>query len=99
MEGWLRACICYSSWLLHIVLYMQVLIDLDGAMVRRLNKVAPPQKRKRSEFIREAIRRALNERLEEDMDRAYRENPPRRAEPPFDPATWEHRPVRRRKRR
>jgi metal-responsive CopG/Arc/MetJ family transcriptional regulator len=41
----------------------QVLVELDDRTMARLNRVAPPSARKRSEFIREAIRRALNERL------------------------------------
>ena len=70
--------------------YMQqVIVELDDQMVERLNRVAPPSARKRSEFIREAIRRALNERLEADMERAYREQPPQGTETDVDPATWE----------
>ncbi|MBL8949437.1 MAG: ribbon-helix-helix protein, CopG family [Myxococcaceae bacterium] len=75
----------------------QVIIELDDATITRLNKVAPARARKRSEFIREAIRRALNEVLERDMERAYREQPDRRAEPAFDAETWEPAPKRRRR--
>jgi Arc/MetJ-type ribon-helix-helix transcriptional regulator len=78
----------------------QVIVELDEATVRRLNKVAPPRQRKRSEFIREAIRRALNERLEREMERAYRAQPQDPAEVDLDPDTWERpAPARRRKRR
>lgn len=68
----------------------QVIIELDDRTLARLNRVAPPRARKRSEFIREAIRRALNERLEADMERAYSAQP-QEAEPTLDldPATWE----------
>jgi len=68
----------------------QVIIELDDRTLARLNRVAPPRARKRSEFIREAIRRALNERLEADMERAYSQQP-QEDEPSLDldPTTWE----------
>jgi predicted transcriptional regulator len=71
----------------------QVIVELDDRTMARLNRVAPPKARKRSEFIREAIRRALNERLEQDMERAYREQPQDGAETDLDPATWEAAPA------
>jgi predicted transcriptional regulator len=78
----------------------QVIIELDDATLRRLNKVAPPRERKRSEFIREAIRRALNDQLEREMEAAYRKQPQDQAEVDVDPDTWEKpAPARRRKRR
>lgn len=67
----------------------QVIVELDDRTLARLNRVAPPSARKRSEFIREAIRRALNERLEQDMERAYRNQPQEGADLDVDPATWE----------
>jgi len=70
----------------------QVIIELDDRTIERLNRVAPPSARKRSEFIREAIRRALNERLEADMERAYAAQPPEAADVDLDPATWEAKP-------
>ena len=66
----------------------QVLIELDDRTLARLNKVAPPRARKRSEFIREAIRRALDAQVEDQMDRAYRETPQDATEVDLDPATW-----------
>jgi predicted transcriptional regulator len=78
----------------------QVIIELDDATVKRLNKVAPPRQRKRSEFIRDAIRKALNEQLEREMEAAYREQPQDAADVDLDPDTWEKSaPPRRRKRR
>lgn len=67
----------------------QVIVELDDRTMERLNRVAPPSARKRSEFIREAIRRALNERLEQDMERAYRTQPQDGADLDLDPSTWE----------
>ncbi len=78
---------------LYILLYMQqVIVELDDRTIARLNRVAPPSARKRSEFIREAIRRALNERLEQDMERAYRKQPQEGADIDVDPSTWEAAP-------
>ena len=77
----------------HRLLSMQqVIIELDDRTIERLNQVAPAKARKRSEFIREAIRRALNERLEADMERAYAAHAPEAAEVDLDPTTWEARP-------
>ncbi len=70
----------------------QVLVELDEETLRRLNAVAPPRARKRSEFIREAIRRALDRLVEEQMEEAYRRAPQDSAEVDLDPSTWE--PVR-----
>ena len=70
----------------------QVIVELDDRTIARLNRVAPPSARKRSEFIREAIRRALNERLEQDMERAYRKQPQEGADIDIDPSTWEAEP-------
>jgi hypothetical protein len=77
----------------------QIIVELDDETVRRLNKVAPPKERKRSEFIREAIRKALNERIELEMEAAYRRQPDD-FEPPMLAETWEKvRPARRKKSR
>ena len=59
----LRAHLLDSMELLGLHPMQQVLVELDDRTMARLNRVAPPSARKRSEFIREAIRRALNERL------------------------------------
>lgn len=93
-----------NSLLQHIEVYklqsmQQVIVELDERTMERLNRVAPPSARKRSEFIREAIRRALNERLEADMERAYREQPQEGAEVDVDPATWEAPPRKKRAKR
>lgn len=77
----------------------QVIVELDDRTIARLNRVAPPSARKRSEFIREAIRRALNERLEQDMERAYRQQPQQGTDLDVDPATWEAPPRKRKAKR
>jgi len=70
----------------------QVIVELDDALMARLDKVAPARARKRSEFIREAIRRALNERLEQEMEEAYRRQPQEAIDFDVDPETWEAAP-------
>lgn len=67
----------------------QLLVELDDETLRRLNGVAPPKARKRSEFIREAIRRALDLHLEQQMEEAYRRQPQDADEVDLDPETWE----------
>ena len=75
---------------------MQILIDLDEKTAERLERVAPARSRRRSEFIRAAIRQALWTIEERATARAYAEQPD--TEPIFfDPAAWE--PVRRRRQR
>ena len=66
----------------------QILIELDDFTIKRLNQVASPQARKRSEFIRAAIRKALDEVAEKEMERAYRAMPQETAEVDLDPETW-----------
>ena len=67
---------------------MQVLLDLDAEILRRLEKVAPGKNRKRSAFIRAAIQKSLWEVEEEKTRRAYLAEPD--GEPaPFDPTVWE----------
>jgi len=66
----------------------QVIVELDEKTLTELDRVAPAKARKRSEFIREAIRKALNERLEAEMERAYRRIPHQSVDHDIDPSTW-----------
>ena len=52
-----------------------VLIQLDDATYKTLNKVAPPSKRKRAEFVRQAIRQAIRQLEFAQMRRAYSKQP------------------------
>jgi metal-responsive CopG/Arc/MetJ family transcriptional regulator len=52
-----------------------VLIQLDEQTVARLNRVAAPGKRQRSEFIRQAIRRAIRQAEYRAMREVYRKQP------------------------
>jgi Arc/MetJ-type ribon-helix-helix transcriptional regulator len=69
---------------------MQVLIELDAATAKRLEKAVPARSRKRSEFIRAAIRKALWEIEERATARAYAQKPDVEA-PAFDPQLWQPR--------
>ncbi len=75
----------------------QVIVELDAATLKRLNAVAPPKARRRSEFIRSAIRRALDALLETDMEHAYRLHPQDDVEADLDPTTWEAAPTRKKR--
>ena len=49
----------------------QILVELDPETAARLERAAPARSRKRSEFIRNAIRRALWELEERETRAAY----------------------------
>jgi predicted transcriptional regulator len=53
----------------------QLLIELDDDVAARLERVAPSRSRRRSEFIRSAIRRALWELEEQATAEAYQRQP------------------------
>lgn len=77
---------------------MRILLELDDDTAARLEEVAPARSRRRSEFIRAAIRRALADERERATEQAYRRHPD--SEPAyFDASAWEVRePGPRRKR-
>ena len=52
-----------------------LLIQLDEQTLAALNRVAAPDKRRRSEFIRQAIRRAIRQAEFKAMREAYRKQP------------------------
>jgi predicted transcriptional regulator len=52
-----------------------VLIHLDDATYKILNKVAPPDKRRRTEFVRKAIREAIRQQEFARMREAYLKQP------------------------
>ena len=60
----------------YILIHMKsMLVELDDDVAARLERVAPAQSRQRSEFIRNAIRRALWELEERATADAYRRQP------------------------
>ena len=52
-----------------------LLIQLDEPTLKALNRIAAPGKRKRSEFVRQAIRRAVRQAEYRAMREAYRKQP------------------------
>jgi metal-responsive CopG/Arc/MetJ family transcriptional regulator len=52
-----------------------LLIQLDEPTLVALNRVAAPGKRKRSEFVRQAIRQAIRQAEYRGMRDAYRQQP------------------------
>jgi metal-responsive CopG/Arc/MetJ family transcriptional regulator len=61
-----------------------LLIQMDEQTLAALNRVAEPAKRKRSEFIRQAIRRAIRQAEYRSMREAYRRQP----DSPLDADDW-----------
>jgi hypothetical protein len=69
-----------------IIHMKQILVQLDDATAAQLEKVAPGRSRKRSEFLRAVIGRALQDVLEARTRKAYEDWPD--APPVFDAAAW-----------
>lgn len=67
---------------------LQVLIDLDDDTAEKLEQVAPAR-RKRSRFIRTAIRRALWEIEEQATAEAYRTQPDSGEDAYVDARVWD----------
>lgn len=67
----------------------QVLVELDAELLARLDRVAPGKARKRSEFIRTAIRKALWDAEEHATAAAYAVRPDSGEKAYFDPSVWE----------
>jgi predicted transcriptional regulator len=67
----------------------QILVEIDTETAERLERAAPARSRRRSEFIREAIRRALWELEERETRAAYLSDPDAKdgawPEPPWEP--------------
>jgi predicted transcriptional regulator len=74
----------------YILVYMkQLLIEIDEEMATRLERVAPTRSRRRSDFIRDAIRRALWELEERATAQAYARQPDSVREAYLDATVWE----------
>jgi predicted transcriptional regulator len=67
---------------------MHVLIQIDEKTARELERVAPARSRKRSAFIRTAIRKALMDEAERHTRERYLAVPDEPAGY-FDPEAWE----------
>ena len=78
----------------------QILIELEDETLSRLERVAPARSRRRSEFIRSAVNRALWELEEQATANAYRRLPDTATDAYQDAEVWEsRRPLARGKRR
>jgi len=74
----------------YILVHMkQLLIEIDEDMATQLERVAPTRSRRRSEFIRAAIRRALWELEERGTAQAYARQPDSAKEAYLDATVWE----------
>jgi hypothetical protein len=67
----------------------QILIEIDDRCARDLAKVAPTGKRVRAEFIRLALRRAIDLALDRDTEAAYRAQPLSAELSPADLLGWD----------
>lgn len=67
----------------------QLLIELDPDTAARLERVAPARSRRRSEFIRAAIRRALWDLEEHATREAYARQPDSADDAYGDPDVWD----------
>jgi len=83
---------------LHILQHMkQLLIELDEETLAKLERVAPARSRRRSQFIRSAVSRALWELEERATAEAYRRQPDSVADTYLDARAWEQDRVGRRR--
>jgi len=70
----------------------QILIEIDDELAEVLEKVAPTRSRRRSEFVRHAIRQALWDLEEQATAEAYRQQPDSSADAYLDANVWEKPP-------
>lgn len=75
---------------IYIFGYMkQILIEIDDRCARDLARVAPTGNRVRAEFIRMALRRAIDLALDRDTEAAYRKQPAADDAAPADLLGWD----------
>jgi predicted transcriptional regulator len=67
-----------------------LLVEVEDELASRLERVAPARSRRRSEFVRAAILKALWEVEEQATAEAYARQPDS-PDAPFDPTVWEGR--------
>ena len=67
----------------------QLIIEIEPEMAERLERIAPARPRRRSEFIRMAIRKALWDLEERRTEEAYRRLPDTLEPAYFDAREWE----------
>jgi predicted transcriptional regulator len=78
-----------------------LIVELDDDVAAKLERVAPGRARQRSEFVRNAVRKALWDLEEQATAEAYRQQPDSNRDVYLDQAVWEPqaKPRRPRKRR
>ena len=64
-----------SSKHLILIYVKQLIVEIDDATAARLERIAPSRARRRSQFVRTAIREALDRALETETAAAYRRQP------------------------
>jgi len=62
-------------------------IDLEGELASKLERIVP--RRERSQFVRDAIRKALRDLDERRTTAAYRRKPDSANDVYFDPRVWQ----------
>jgi hypothetical protein len=67
----------------------QLLVEVDDELAAELERIAPGRSRRRSEFIRCAIRQALWDVEEQKTAAAYKRQPDSEDEVYLDPHVWE----------
>lgn len=67
----------------------QILIEIESEVLEKLERIAPGRSRRRSEFIRAAIRKALWELEETATAQAYRDAPDAADEAYLGAEVWE----------
>jgi len=67
----------------------QLSIELDDDLAAKLEKAASGRSKKRSELVRDAIRKALRDLEEARTAEAYRRAPDAAEDGYFDPRVWE----------
>jgi predicted transcriptional regulator len=72
-----------------IVHMKQILIEIEPEIAEKLEQIAPGRSRRRSEFIRMAIRKALWDLEETATAQAYRNVPDGDADAYVDAEAWE----------
>ena len=70
----------------------QFLIEVDDGLAQAIERLVPARSRKRSEFIRMAIRKYIWDLEEQRTEAAYRAQPQDPNDFYFDPESWESLP-------
>ena len=85
-----RRCALVASFPKYILNYMkQILVEIDDRCARDLARVAPAGRRVRAEFIRLALRRAVDLALDRVTEAAYRARPLNEQLTPADLVGWD----------